>query len=177
MSEQLCTCGHLTSDHELTVEWTPMLNLQYGSPCNRCQADPRRRPNSVAADMMCTGFEVWPMSEIPWPGTMQAVELGCRCPVRINVERAARRDAPIFTPDCVVHDWICKFVGRCKHGEHSRPHATCEHCTVPQIECSVCAKRWADWRVPPEKCGWVKLSDGTQNLKAVWRCNTCQHQQ
>ena len=193
MSEQLCYCAHLTSDHESTAEWTPEQLAMHGSPCNRCNADPHKEQRKFY-DVFCTGFREWKLMDMPWPGTFAAREVGCVCPVGVNLQAKKEGTLPVYGESCPVHDWVCKLGSEvCTHVEggtawsfrHDRPHESCEHCTVPQIVCGGCGQVWADWRVTPEKAGWTgtaivhkprsigpsTMSSLSMNL--VWRCGTC----
>lgn len=191
MSESLCICGHLTSDHESLGPW-PVESA--GSPCNRCNADPAKATR-LFHDMLCVGYAEWQIEDIPYPAAWSAVELGCTCSVGLNVERAKSHASPIYDPECPIHEWVCKRDGMCAHDpetgasvdlhkvrqpesnyvayivDHSRTHATCEHCTVPKIECEQCGRVWGDWRMGPLRGGW-ELIHRMENEKA-WRCSTC----
>lgn len=184
--EALCVCAHLLSDHETTVEWTVEQATVYGSPCNLCNADPdpaRRR----ADGLYCIGYREWPIDDIPYPGTVRALAVGCKCPVSVNVARAARGERPIYGLECPVHDWVCKRTLACEHDvvaatamgvmlRHQGQHASCEHCEVPRIACESCGRVWNDWRVRPDQVGWTSTSDLGHRLgrETIWRCSTCQ---
>jgi hypothetical protein len=189
--ESLCgSCAHLTSDHETTAEWTPELKAQYGTPCNRCNANPYTRAG--LAFSACVGYAEWPIQHIPEPGSDIAIQIGCRCLKYVNVLRAKRCWPFVYAPDCPIHVWVCQRKTTCEHiiepavlwaiydigdgqttKDHSGRHFSCEHCTIPVIECEMCGQRWLDWRTRPEQSGWLKISEETPNLKPVWRCSVC----
>lgn len=189
--ETLCRCGHLTSDHVTIGSWTPGQLPEFGeTPCVRC--------NEAADDLpppYCTGFEEWPFGEMPDPAALNARLLGCTCPRFENLTAVKDRTPPVYADDCPLHIWICKRIDICDHStaementiDHRKPHYACEHCTVPNIECSTCGKVWVDWRVGPETAGWrhdlltgaagalmFRAGDVELAVKsATWRCGTC----
>lgn len=198
-TELLCRCGHLSSDHETLAVWNVDQLTEFGSPCNRCQSDPAKLER-MAQGMFCKGFEEWPIDEIPYPGSYAAIVIGCVCPISVNTRRAAEKLEPVYEPTCTVHEWVCQRRELCTHSvgdptfetetysravEHRRPHTRCEHCTIPLIECHICARQWSDWRISPERASWKpyvvvekRRSVGATTMllgKAdnVWRCDTC----
>lgn len=193
-TELLCRCGHLSSDHETLAVWSVEQLTEFGSPCNRCQVDPAKLER-LQQGMFCKGFEEWPISEIPYPGSYAAVAVGCACPISVNARRATDKLEPVYEPTCRVHEWVCQRRVLCYHGtgdtafssetysrgtDHRIEHPTCEHCTVPHIECHICARRWSDWRTSPERSGWQHFVHKTQAIGistapiiAYWRCDTC----
>lgn len=174
--EQLCRCGHLTSDHEIVAVWTAEQLARFGSPCNRCNADHRKEERKQYG-RFCTGFSEWPIDSLPYPGTYDAKLLGCVCPVEVNVRRAAEKLPPVMWPECPVHQWTCQQTTICEHelpyglptaiDHRVADHYACEHCTVPVIVCENCQKVWNDWRIWPTIVGWVETAK-------AWRCETCQ---
>lgn len=188
--EMLCRCGDLLSDHETASVLTPEQIAEIGSPCNRCNADPNKDTRRQYG-MFCTGFSERPIGPLPYPGSYEALYLGCACPVEVNVRRVAEKLQPIYALSCSIHDWICKRAGPCEHLdpnlivgtdgkytiEHRQSlHQVCEHCTIPRIVCDQCGRMWLDWRLAPQRIGWVLRHPETANLKPVWYCNTCSTQ-
>jgi hypothetical protein len=142
------------------------------TPCQRCNALIASYDGDKSTLVgFCSGFDEWPINEMPQPVTVAAIGIGCTC-----------RDNP---DDCRIHAWICRHGGRCEHEYPDRPedkytinhaseHYSCEHCTIPRIECEACGKIWFDWRVPATVVGWHQRQTETENLNEIWRCGTCQ---
>lgn len=185
--EQLCRCLHLSSDHEILADLTPEQLSEWGSPCNRCNADPREEQRRFY-DVFCTSFRELDLMGMPWPGTFAARELGCECPVGSNLKAQKEGLSPIYDDTCSVHDWVCKLTTTCVHTDagtawefrHDRPHESCEHCTIPRIVCGGCGQVWTDWRVPPERNGWRRELSGGELICGcdapkldLWRCASC----
>lgn len=172
----LCRCGRLFSEHpRVTDDEERQLALDAG---------------------LCVEFVEWPQSEMPSPGTNVAVMVGCTCNPAENAEQATLGRPPVMLVDCPVHRWVCHRDEPCQHEDttgavesgiytihHDRQHYSCEHCTVPQIECEVCGKVWFDWRAKPEDCGWTtyvmkhqSVGPSTTPVILIWRCAACSNE-
>lgn len=201
MIESLCRCGHLKSGH------TPR------GLCIHCCASEAAAPIGAAHalevrlrelnGMLCEGYNEWSIDDIPFPATPRAIALGCTCSQADNARQVKSGRPPIYMPGCPIHVWVCQRAEPCEHevgdagfyGEiythrvdHHREHDTCEHCTVPRIECAGCGKVWMDWRVSATQSGWVEMASvhksrslgpstlvaETMDMKTFWRCETCQ---
>lgn len=196
-SGRRCRCGHFESTHRWSNgEGTIAVMDQAGpgwseAPCVICFVD------SVHEDFQCRGFEEV-SAEIPVPGTVQAILLGCTCPIDRNVGAMARHLPWVYDERCPVHLWVCQaaacvhtaaefgvpieFQGRVEEINHTRAgHLFCDHCTSPFIVCSTCEIVYGDWRVDPRIAGW-RANDALESvedlidlvrLEVDWTCLAC----
>jgi hypothetical protein len=105
-----------------------------------------------------------------WPGTAQAYQRGCTCPVAENINRLRLGAKPLFRQDCRLHRQICQ-AEECGHGGHWGVHWSCEHCTNQRQMCVVCEAVYLETDDDPSEHGW--LFEGDDPVVRGWRCRTC----